>query len=227
MTFAGIARELGALVVDFLDVALGAGRADDVLGRGSPSCSSQSKRSSAHAGRQHGDAAAAEDARDRDAAAAIIPGRGPHRLVAPGSNCPRDQARHEASVSRQHLVRADHREAAAERQEDARLHAGERLGQLEIGGYGCQPLAALRRCTNARGRDCRPRPHRRRWPRGPPTTRAGMRAGSASSAKLGSTTRAWRRWRTARARRVGSTTSVASSVQAMAGDRSILLSSYT
>ena len=76
-----VARQLGALVVDFLDVALGAGRADDVGRIGNPLLQPV-EALAAHAGGKHGDAAAAEDAGNRDAAAAIIAGRRPDRTVA-------------------------------------------------------------------------------------------------------------------------------------------------
>jgi len=44
----------------------------------------------------------------------------------------RHQSRHEAAVSRQNLVCADHREAIAERQDDARLDASQGRRQLDI-----------------------------------------------------------------------------------------------
>ncbi len=72
---------------------------------------------------------AAHDARDRDTAAAVVAGRRPQRPMALGVEAARDQARDEAGIGRQHLVRADHREAVAERDDDRRAHAGQRLGQ--------------------------------------------------------------------------------------------------
>ena len=69
-----------ALVVDFLDVAFGARRADDVDGIGDPLLQPV-EALAAHASGQNGDAAASENARDRDAAAAIISGRRPDRAV--------------------------------------------------------------------------------------------------------------------------------------------------
>ena len=126
-----VARELGALVVDLLDVALGAGRADDVGRRRHPALQPV-EALAAHAGRQHGDAAAAEDARDGDAAATVVAGRGPHGLVARRDRTAGDEARDEAAIGGQHLVGADHREPAAERDDDARLDAGQHLGQLDV-----------------------------------------------------------------------------------------------
>src|SRR5258705_11080528 len=71
-----IALQLGALVVDFLDVAFGAGGADDVVGMGNPSLQPLEPLP-AHAGGKHGNTAATEKTRNQDAAAAIIPGRRP------------------------------------------------------------------------------------------------------------------------------------------------------
>ena len=90
----------------------------------------------AHALRQHGDAAAAQDLRDGDAAAAVVARRGPHRPLPRRVEAPRHQARRQAGVGGQHLVRADHREQRAERHDDARLHAGQRLRQLDVHGRG-------------------------------------------------------------------------------------------
>ena len=77
----GVERELLAPVVDLLDVALGAGRADHVLRLGDPALE-PGEALAAHPLGQDGDAAAAEQPRDRDAAAAVVPGRGPDRAVA-------------------------------------------------------------------------------------------------------------------------------------------------
>src|ERR1044072_6364761 len=75
-----IARELSAFVVDLLDIAFGAGRADDVGWLCNPLLQPV-ETLAAHAGRKHGDTAAAEDAGNRDAAAAIIAGLRPDRTV--------------------------------------------------------------------------------------------------------------------------------------------------
>src|SRR5258705_5861562 len=75
-----IALQLGALVVDFLDVAFGAGGADDVVGMGNPSLQPLEPLP-AHAGGKHGNTAATENTRNRDAAAAIIPCRRPDRFL--------------------------------------------------------------------------------------------------------------------------------------------------
>ena len=86
----------------------------------------------AHALGQHGDAAAAQDLGDGDAAAAVVAGRGPHRALPRRIEAPGHQARRQAGVGGQHLVRADHREQRAQRHDDARLHAGQRRGQLDV-----------------------------------------------------------------------------------------------
>ena len=119
-----VARQLGALVVDLLDVALGAGRADDVGRLGNPLLQPV-EALAAHAGGKHGHAAAAEDAGNRDAAAAVIAGRRPDRAVVRRIELPGDQPRHEAGVGREHLVGADHRKATAEQHDDRRRHAGQ------------------------------------------------------------------------------------------------------
>ena len=137
-----VARELGALVVDLLDVALGAGRADDVGGLGNPLLQPV-EALAAHAGGKHGDAAAAEDARNRDAAAAVIAGRRPDRAVVRRIELAGDQPRHEAGIGRQHLVRADHRKAAAEQHDDRRLHAGQFGRQHHVARHR-HPLFAAR-----------------------------------------------------------------------------------
>ncbi len=125
-----MARQLGALVVDFLDVGFGAGRAHDVLGCGDPA-RKPVEALLAHALREDRHAAAAEDVGDGDAAAAVVAGRGPHRALARRIETARDEARGEAGIGGQHLVRADHREECAERHDDPGLHAGEGFGQLD------------------------------------------------------------------------------------------------
>ena len=130
-----IARQLGAPVVDLLDVRLRARRAHDVLGRAHP-LAEPVEALPAHALRQHGDAATAQNLRDGHAAAAVVARRGPHRALPRRVEAPRHQARRQAGVGRQHLVRADHREQGAERHDDARLHAGQRLGELDVHGGG-------------------------------------------------------------------------------------------
>src|SRR5215831_8414852 len=77
---AGVACELGAFVVDFLDIALRAGGPDDILGLEHPGAE-PFEALLAHTRRQHGNAAAIEDPRDRDPASAVIPGRRPNRLM--------------------------------------------------------------------------------------------------------------------------------------------------
>ena len=131
ITFSGSARELVALVVDLLDVALGAGRPDDV-GRVDHPVLEPVEALAAHALGQHGDAAAAHEPRDRDAAAAVVAGRGPDRAVARRVELPGDDPRREAAVGGEHLVRADHREAVAERDDDRRVDAGQLARQHDV-----------------------------------------------------------------------------------------------
>src|SRR6516164_5371642 len=68
--------ELAALIIDLLDVAFRPDGADDVKWIPHPA-SEPFEALPAHASRQDGDAIAAEDARDGDAAATIVPGRRP------------------------------------------------------------------------------------------------------------------------------------------------------
>src|SRR3981081_384491 len=73
-----ITRQLGAFIVDLLDVALGPGRADDVGRLGNPLLQPV-EALAAHTGGTHGNTAAAEDAGNRDPAAAVIAGPRPER----------------------------------------------------------------------------------------------------------------------------------------------------
>ncbi len=86
-----ITRELGALVVDFLDVAFGAGRANDI-GRIADPVAQPIEPLAAHAGGQHRDAATAQDARNGDAAAAVVAGRRPDRPVRDSDRIVRSRA---------------------------------------------------------------------------------------------------------------------------------------
>src|SRR5690242_5850445 len=76
-----IALKLRAFVVNFLDVALGAGGSHDVFGMRNPLLQPL-EALAAHARRQNGNAAASKDARNRNAAAAVISRRRPDRLLA-------------------------------------------------------------------------------------------------------------------------------------------------
>ena len=129
-----VARELGALVVDFLDVALRSRRADDVGGIGNPFLQPV-EALPAHAGGQHGHAAAAQNARYGNAAAAIISGRRPHRSVMRRLELAGHQARHQTCIGGEHLVRADQRKTPSQEDHDRRLHAGQRLRQDHIAGH--------------------------------------------------------------------------------------------
>src|SRR5260370_25879281 len=91
-----VAGKLGALIVDFLDVAFGARRADDVAGMWHLVLQ-PIEALLAHAGGQHRDAATIEDTRNGNAAAAVVSGGWPHRLILSGleaaSHPPRYQTR--------------------------------------------------------------------------------------------------------------------------------------
>ena len=137
----GVGLELVAAVVDLLDVALGAGRADDVLRVGDPLLEPV-EALGAHPLGQHGDAAAAHQPRDRHAAAAVVAGRGPDGAVAGRVELAGDEPRREAPVGGEHLVRADHREAVAERDDDRRLDAGQLARQHDVLRHGCPAGAA-------------------------------------------------------------------------------------
>ena len=128
---AGIGGQFGALVVDLLDVALGAGRSDDVLGIGDPLLE-PGEPLPAHARGQHGHPPAAHQSGDRHPAAAVVPGRRPYRPV-PGRVEPAgDDARRQAPVGGEHLVRPDHRELLAEGDHDLRVHPGQLGGQHHV-----------------------------------------------------------------------------------------------
>ena len=118
----GIFRQQMAAVVDLLDVALRSRRPDDVVRIDDPVLEPREPLA-AHAFREDGDAVAAHEARDGDAAAAVVAGRRPDGAVARRVELAGDDARREAAVGGEHLVRGDHREAVAERDDDARLDA--------------------------------------------------------------------------------------------------------
>ena len=129
-----VVRVLGQLVapvVDLLDVALGARCADDVARVDDPLLQPR-EALAAHPLGQHGDAVAAEQAGDRDAAAAVVAGRRPDGPVGGGVEPARDQARRQAAVGGQHLVGSDQRESVAERDDDPRLDAGQLGRQDEV-----------------------------------------------------------------------------------------------
>ena len=128
-----ILGELMALVVDLLDVALGPRRPDDVARLDHPLLE-PGEALAAHALGQDGDAVTAEQARDRDTAAAVVAGRRPDGAVGGGVEPPRDEARHQAAVGGQHLVGLDQRKPVAERQHDPRLDSGQLGRQDEVLG---------------------------------------------------------------------------------------------
>ena len=126
-----IARELRALVVDFLDVALGPRRADDVGGLADP-LRQPLETLTAHARRQNSNAAAAEDAGDGDTAAAVVACGRPDGAMMLRIEQPGHQPRHQTRIGGEDLVRADHREAPAQQYDNGRLHAGQCLRQDDV-----------------------------------------------------------------------------------------------
>ena len=128
-----VERELIALVVDLLDVALGARGPDDV-GRTDDPVAKPVEALLAHPLREDGHAAAAHDPRDRDSAPAVVARGRPDRAVARRVELPGDDPRRQAAVSRQHLVGVDHREAVAEYDHDAGVDAGQRLREHHVLG---------------------------------------------------------------------------------------------
>src|SRR5262249_17479972 len=112
-----IAGELRAFIVDFLDVAFRAGRADDVAWIRDPAFEPVEPLA-AHTGGQPRDAAAAKNARYRNASAAVIAGGGPDRPVPGRVEATGNEPWHEASIGSEHLVGADQRKPAAEQHDD-------------------------------------------------------------------------------------------------------------
>ena len=138
-----VARVLGQLVagvVDLLDVALRADRADDVFLRVLAPLVEPVEALLAHARRQDRHAARRHDAADGDAAAGVVAGGRPDGAVTGGVELAGDDARREAGVRGEHLVRGDHREAVAEDDDDRALDAGERAGQHDVVGHA-DPVA--------------------------------------------------------------------------------------
>ena len=130
-----LARKPVALVVDLLDVRLGADGADDVLDGVLAPAVEPVEALLAHPGRQDRHAAAREEPAHRDAAARVVPGRGPDGTVDGGVELPRHHSGRQAAVGGQHLVRGDHGEAVAEHDEDRAVDAGELAGQHHVVGH--------------------------------------------------------------------------------------------
>ena len=131
----------GALVVDLLDVALGPGRPHHVGRIGHPPVE-PFEALGAHAFREHGDAPAVHDPRDRHAAPAVVPRRGPHRPLRRRIERPGHHPRRQARVRGEHLVGADHREPVAERDDDLRVDPGQLPGEHDVLGHR-DPTAAV------------------------------------------------------------------------------------
>ena len=133
-----VRRVLGervARVVDLLDVALRADRADDVLGRVLAPPVEPVEALLAHALGEDRDAAAGHEPADGDAAAGVVAGARPDRPVAGGVELAGDDTRREAGVGGEHLVGGDHREAVAEDDDDRAVDAGQLLGQHDVVGH--------------------------------------------------------------------------------------------
>src|SRR6185369_10488157 len=79
---------------------------------------------------------AAHDPADGDAAARVVAGGRPDGTVPAGVELPGDDARSQAGVRGQHLVRGDHREAVTEDDDDRVLHAGQRRREHDVVGDG-------------------------------------------------------------------------------------------
>ena len=110
----------------------------------------------AHAGRQDGNAAAAENARDRDAAAAIVAGRGPHGLVDGGIELAGDEARHETGIGRR--APCARRSSGSGTPSSTTIGASTPVstcGSTTWPGTSTTPDRSARRCTSARARDFR------------------------------------------------------------------------
>ena len=127
-----VERERVARVVDLLDVALRADGADDVLGRVVAPLVEPVEALLAHPRGEDRDAAAGHDPADRDAAAGVVAGARPDRAVAGRVELTGDDARREAGVRGEHLVRGDHREAVAEHDDDRAVDPGELLRQHDV-----------------------------------------------------------------------------------------------
>lgn len=97
----------------------------------------------AHPRRQHGDAAATEDAGDRDPPAAKVASRGPDCLVVLRVEPPGDHARNKAAIRRQHLVGFDQRKKAAEGNDDRGANPGQLRRQEEVRRDCSEPGAGL------------------------------------------------------------------------------------
>ena len=127
--------DLPAGVEDLLDVGLAPRRRDDLgADRGEPL-----EPLAAHLLGEDRHRVAAQQRRVERAAAAVVAGRGPHRLLRDRVELPRDQAGHEAAERRADLVRAG-REVAPDEADDAGRHAGqlgrdhERVHRAEAAG---------------------------------------------------------------------------------------------
>src|SRR5262249_7208796 len=129
-----VAPKFCTFVVDFLNVAFGTRGLDDVLWAADPGAQPL-EAFFAHAGGQYRNASAIEDTGYGNAAAAVISCRRPDCFVAARRELAGHKTRNETTISRQHLVRADHRKKAAESHNDRRANPGQ-FGRSDKIGRG-------------------------------------------------------------------------------------------
>ena len=121
------AAQFPALVVDFLDVGLGARRGDDFV---RVDAAEPLEALLAHALGQDRDGGAGEQRAVVGAAAAVVAGGGPYGLLRGGVEVAADEARDEAAVGGADLVRAG-REVAAREADETGGDAGELARELD------------------------------------------------------------------------------------------------
>ena len=124
---AALAAQLPALVVDLLDVGLGAGGGDDLVGA---DLAQPVEALLAHALGQDRHRRAGQQGAVVGAAAAVVAGRRPDRLLACRVVVARDQPRHQATVGRADLVRAG-REPVAQDTDDLGVDPGQLRRKLD------------------------------------------------------------------------------------------------
>ena len=182
----GVPVEDRAGVVDLLDVRFRARRADDV-GRVADPGRQPVEALLAHALGQHRHAVALHDPADGHAAAAVVAGRGPDGALAGGVELAGDDARRQAAVGGDDLVRVDHREAVAEQDDDGRRRRRSARAAGRRARAGPAGRVSLVGCTSAPGTGCADGERRARRSRTSAATSPGIVLGSASCAKEGMT----------------------------------------